>query len=388
MMRNAPNPIVALLLGFMPGAGHAYLGKYVRMVIYGGLFWFPVGFMFLMLITSGMDEDAAPLILFPMFVWGISMIDILIALIRRPAPVHDYEPGPMDRSGIPTARLVPSKTTEHQREKSITILLSFIPGLGHMHLGLMQRGIAFLVTFAGLGTFILFVCILLETPVFLIFLLILPVLWVYAMFDAVTLVQRKQLGEPLTDRSLFEEIEGHFASGRKNKTAAAALSFLPGAGHLYLGMQKRGIQLMAIFFVSIYLMDSLRMTLFLFLLPLVWCYSFFDALQQHGRYLRGEMTDTPVLTELAGYHRWIGIGLIAMGVFYLTDRFFVQFASGYFPVLYQGYLQLRYNLPAALTAFLLIAAGLRLFLGRTSVPAPPPLHEGPEFRQHRQDGVG
>ncbi|MCM3746452.1 hypothetical protein M3223_03705 [Paenibacillus pasadenensis] len=383
MMYNPSNPIVALLLGFIPGAGHAYLRRYVRMVIYGGLIWLPLAVMFLFVVSEGLGDEVAPLILFPMFVWGVSMIDLLVTLLRRPAPVHDYEPGPMDRSGIPTARLVPSQSAEHQREKSITILLSFIPGLGHMHLGLLQRGIAFLVTFAGLGTFIFFVCIVLETPVFLIFLLILPVLWIYSMFDAVTLVQRKQLGEQLTDRSLFEEIEGHFASGRKNKTAAAALSFLPGAGHMYLGMQKRGLQLMAVFFVSIYLMDSMRMTLFLFLLPLIWCYSFFDALQQHGRYLRGEMADTPVLSELARYHRWIGMGLIALGAFYLTDRFFVQFAAEHFPLMYRAYSDIRYNLPAALTAFLLIAAGLRLFLGRSSAPHPQPLHEGPEFeRRH------
>ncbi|OXM15536.1 hypothetical protein [Paenibacillus herberti] len=385
-MRNSLNPFLVLLLGFIPGAGHAYLQKYIRMIVYGTFVLLPLAFMFLLAVTDNLDGEAVMMVLFPMLIWVISMFDLLVTLLKRPAvPAHVFEPGPMDAQGIPTARLVPSQIAENQREKSMTILLSFIPGLGQMYLGLLQRGVALMVTFAGLGTFIIFVTILLRTPVFLVLLLLMPVLWVYAMFDAVKLVQRKHLGEPLTDRSLFEEIEGHFASGRKNKTAAAALSFLPGAGHLYLGMQKRGLQLMGIFLLSIYLMDSLRMTLFLFLLPLVWCYAFFDALQQHGRYLRGELADTPVLGGHTGYNRLLGTGLILLGGYYLSDRILVEIASNYFPQFYSAYQEIRYNLPAALTAFLLIAAGLRLFLGRPNPPIPQPLHEGTEFTRRQNE---
>ena len=43
------------------------------------------------------------------------------------------------------------------------------------------------------------------------------------------------------------------------------LSMFPGAGHLYLGYQRRGVQLMAAFLFSIYILDVLRLGIFLFL---------------------------------------------------------------------------------------------------------------------------
>ncbi len=49
---------------------------------------------------------------------------------------------------------------------------------------------------------------------------------------------------------------------RKNKTIAMLLSMFPGAGHMYLGLQKRGLQLMAAFLFSVYFMDALRLSLF------------------------------------------------------------------------------------------------------------------------------
>lgn len=48
----------------------------------------------------------------------------------------------------------------------------------------------------------------------------------------------------------------------------------PGAGHMYLGLQRRGLQLMAAFLLSIYLLDLLRLSAFLFLVPIIWFYSF------------------------------------------------------------------------------------------------------------------
>ncbi|WP_049867724.1 hypothetical protein [Paenibacillus sp. D9] len=376
-MRTPPNPFIALLLGFIPGAGHAYLGKYLRMFVYGAFVWGPVAFMLLLAVTNNLDGDAAPLLLIPFGIWGVSMIDILVTVLARPAQTHAYAPGPLDGNGIPSARPYPVRSAEDQREKALTIVLSFIPGLGHMSLGLMQRGIAFMISFAGLGAFIIFVAVVLHTPVFLVFLLLLPVLWIYSMFDAILHVNRKQAGELLRDISLFEEMENRFSGSRKNKTLAALLSFLPGAGHLYLGLQKRGLQLLLGFLLLIYLMDSMRITLFLFMLPLLWCFSLFDALQQYGRYQRGELQDVPVLTELARYHRWLGAALMAFGVYYMMDRFLGQAIYHYLPRFASAYDWFFRNLPLAVTSFLLIAGGLRLFFGKPAPPAPMPLHERP-----------
>lgn len=60
-------------------------------------------------------------------------------------------------------------------------------------------------------------------------------------------LNKKQLGEELVDRSILEDLEMKREVGKKSKSIATFLSIFPGAGHLYLGLQKRGIQLMAAF---------------------------------------------------------------------------------------------------------------------------------------------
>src|SRR5690606_2322208 len=121
-------------------------------------------------------------------------------------------------------------TMEQQQEKTRTILLSFFPGIGHMSIGLMQRGITFLISFVGLFAIIVFLSIIMDTGAILVFLIALPVIWVYSLFDAVQQLHTKQKGETLEDRSIFEELELHVASGRKNKVLAIALAIFPGAG--------------------------------------------------------------------------------------------------------------------------------------------------------------
>ncbi len=59
------------------------------------------------------------------------------------------------------------------------------------------------------------------------------------------------------------------------KTIAMALSIIPGAGHMYLGYQKKGLIIMGGFFFTIFFMGWLNISLFLFVLPLIWFYSFF-----------------------------------------------------------------------------------------------------------------
>ena len=102
----------------------------------------------------------------------------------------------------------------------------------------------------------------------------LPIIWLYCMFDVVQLVHRKQAGDLLIDRTLFDELESGRESGRRSKVFATLLSAFPGAGQMYLGLQKRGLQLMVLFLGSIYVLDVLKLSVFLFLIPLIWFYAF------------------------------------------------------------------------------------------------------------------
>src|SRR5699024_9173350 len=60
------------------------------------------------------------------------------------------------------------------------------------------------------------------------------------------------------------------------KTTALALSIIPGAGYMFLGYEKKGLLILGGFFMSIFFMGWLGMSFLLFLLPLLWFYSFFD----------------------------------------------------------------------------------------------------------------
>lgn len=65
----------------------------------------------------------------------------------------------------------------------------------------------------------------------------------------------------------------------KSKVLTFILSWLPGLGHLYLGLNKRGLQFMVAAFTCIVLIPILP-PVFPFVLAIIWFYSVFDALQK------------------------------------------------------------------------------------------------------------
>lgn len=370
------NPLTAFLLSFIPGLGHGYLGRPVRLFVYGTGFFGPILLFAFLGFTNNLSDTV---VLFLLFIAGmaafINMIDMVVTLITGKYPGGStYQGGAAHyeayRGGEAApgagAASTPFLSIQQQQEKTRTIALSIIPGLGHMSLGLMQRGITLLIAFVGLFAIIVFLASIIGSGAILVFLLALPVIWVYSMFDVVGLLHAKHRGEDLSDKSVFEDLEGHIESGVKSKVLAIALAIFPGAGHLYLGLQKRGLQLMGGFLLSIYIMDTMRLTLFLFLLPLFWCFAFFDALQQTSRYERNTMSDDPILKQFVPYQRWFGIALLGFGIYYLLERVISQYASNFPAEVYHQYLQIKYMIPTAITSFIMITIGLRLVFGSKS----------------------
>lgn len=388
---NTKSPLVAFLLSFIPGAGHFYINKPVRGLLYMGGFFGSFLLACFALMTNG--DEFGVFMLFAAALFGfVNMLDMIIALIGGkpfapavppaangyPVPPHpEYATagssfgGPFAYDTPPTGASYQANEAfayqEQQNEKTRIILLSIIPGLGHMSLGLMQRGITFLVSFVGLFAIILFLSVIMNAGSLLVFMLALPVIWIYGIFDAASIVQKKHNGELLEDKSLFEGIEEHIASGQKNKVLTIALAIFPGAGHLYLGLQKRGLQLMGGFLLAIYIMDNMRLSLFLFLLPLFWCFAFFDALTQLSKYGRRQMNDEPVLSMIVPYQRWLGIGMIAFGIYFLVDRIFMRELLRIFPEIYAQYMEYKYMLPTAIIAFVMIMVGLKMAFGGRSL---------------------
>lgn len=88
-------------------------------------------------------------------------------------------------------------------------------------------------------------------------------------------------------------------------------SFLPGAGHMYLGLIKQGIQLMVLFFGTIFL-SSLTVSFFgnvfsllLFFLPFFFCYSIFDAVTKKNLINQQLVDPRQMAQENLGIFEWL-----------------------------------------------------------------------------------
>lgn len=361
MRTEAKSPLVAFLLSFIPGVGHLYIGRVVRFILYAGGFSAPIAFLLLIALMDGYTDDTFVfvMLLISVFFGAINFLDMLVTIaggkhsaFRQQAELHNgimVEADPL--------------TYIEQQEKTKVMMLSIVPGLGHMYMGLLQRGITLLITFAAGFGIVLFTAVVLDSLVILILWLALPIIWIYGIFDAMSLLNRKQKGEDLVDQSLFVYIEQHLASGKKSRGAAMVLSIFPGAGHLYIGLQQRGLQLMGLFLLGIFIMDQLRLTLFLFLLPMLWCYAFFDVMVQLRRLDEDQIKDDPIVMSIAPYQRWIGAGLLVVGIYYLLDRVARSWIEHYYPAWMPQYYDIKYMLPTVVIAFILILLGIKLLFG-------------------------
>jgi TM2 domain-containing membrane protein YozV len=337
---------IAFLLSFIPGLGHIYLGKVFRGIFYLLASAGPV-ILALLLILMSDNGDFIAVAFIGIFFYMISFIDFWIVFSKQNRSVEQ------------------SREDDQEVTRFYTIILSFVPGLGHFQLGLMNRGLSFMATFLGLAVMVFFVAILSKRSEFLVFLAILPVIWVYGFFDAMQQLNKKQRGEQLVDRTILEDFETRREDGKKSKAIATFLSIFPGAGHLYLGYQRRGIQLMAAFLFSIYILDILRLGIFLFFIPIIWFYSFFDGLQKASKYGDGPIDDTPIISYFVNHQRWIGIGLILLGLYYLTTNIVIPAIS---PMLHDVIdIDLTYwfdrYFQMVVVCILLIGGGLKLLMG-------------------------
>ena len=63
---------------------------------------------------------------------------------------------------------------------------------------------------------------------------------------------------------------------KKSGFLTFCFSLIPGAGEMYMGFMKQGISIMAVFWLLIFLAAFFGMGPVLFILPILWCYSFFN----------------------------------------------------------------------------------------------------------------
>lgn len=153
---------------------------------------------------------------------------------------------------------------------------------------------------------------------------------------------------------------------KNQKRWAMFLSIIPGAGHMYLGLQRMGIELMGLFFLTFYLSAELNMSLLGFFIPLIWFYTIFDV-----RIKAMAFMESPVEDRDIGFVTWIKTGtmrnesgwkpagwlLILIGGLSLLDQVVL-------PVLdVQLSWQIRHVLQTSLPPFIFIVLGVKMILG-------------------------
>lgn len=159
----------------------------------------------------------------------------------------------------------------------------------------------------------------------------------------------------------------------KRKFFVFCFSFIPGAGQMYQGYMKRGLSFMLLFGGTCVL-SAVTVEEFLFLLPVIWAYSFFDAFNiARMTPLEKEQKPDCLLINIeyfakddfnalyAKRHRWLGIGAIVFGMLMLYNNFIA-------PILWQVYYayemkwlaQMLNRVPSFIIAVSLVFIGYRM----------------------------
>lgn len=239
-----------------------------------------------------------------------------------------------------------------KKSKLLTFILSFVPGLSHLYLGFPDRALIFFGVFAGVcmaGACIGGLALGLNLLGPLLF-FGLAAVWFLALVDAFSLIDRKE-----------ETPVMPLLSNRKIITVA--LSIIPGAGHMYLGLLKQGAQFMAAFFFFLFMSSWLQLEALIFLLPVIWFYSIFDAyhmLEEESEGLRPDKS--PLFDWFSQHPSWVGWSLIILGGLVILQRIVAPFVQSIIDYNVRSYIQ------TGLVALFLIAGGVGLLKGSQEPP--------------------
>lgn len=163
---------------------------------------------------------------------------------------------------------------------------------------------------------------------------------------------------------------------RKNPLFTFLFSCLPGAGQMYLGFFKRGISLMALFFLLIALCNSwLSLDILGFAIPVIWFFAFFDALNKNSlteeelsqlqdNYLWFQDFEDFQGIPFAKYRNLLAVLIILLGFHLLTDNIVSIFEILGFKMSYPVYQIFFQSIPQCLVGIAIIALGIYLIRGK------------------------
>lgn len=244
----------------------------------------------------------------------------------------------------------------NKKSKLLTFMASFIPGLSHLYLGFTDRAlIFFILLFASIiGT--AGVSYLIDDRLVIILFFVLPVIWFVALIDSLSLAEKLRLAQERGNElnpEIYEKMGNTSLNNRKIITIAFAM--IPGAGHMYLGLLREGIQLMTLFFFTSFLMGWLNMSLLVFILPVIWFYSLFDAYHKIDR--EGEedkqMDEIPFFDWFNLHPKWVGWGLIIFGCLITFEKILSPMISW----------EIRHYMQTGIVSLIFILGGIKMLAG-------------------------
>lgn len=264
-----------------------------------------------------------------------------------------------------------------KKSKLLTVILSFVPGLGHSYLGMTSRGLVFFVPTALVIIFtgLLMVGSYIYDPIPMI---ILPFIWLGCLVDSLIQV----------DRMNKDTMEGIIEYKKDiinfNTIIPILFALFPGAGHMCLRMMKKGLQLMSLFLGTLAFVNYFRLGMLSYIIPIYFFYSLFDVidilsnrseeakagnLSEEGISLIEKVFDANNMNITGKY---IGLGLILLGVIIIGDNIFFPIIAEFIERIDSSVhglnlYELRHGIRVFVLGLLMIVGGARMIFKERKV---------------------
>lgn len=162
----------------------------------------------------------------------------------------------------------------------------------------------------------------------------------------------------------------------KSKFLTFCFALIPGVGQMYQGLMKKGMSLMTMFFGVIAFSIALYFPALLFLLPIIWFYSFFDAINRMNFSLAElsivedkfipdiKLNDTGKFNELLkNRHVFLGWTAIILGVYAFVALIINNNIFIYNSIPYEVMRFIRHTVPSMIIPVICIIIGVKLISG-------------------------
>ncbi|WP_411681180.1 hypothetical protein [Clostridium thailandense] len=154
---------------------------------------------------------------------------------------------------------------------------------------------------------------------------------------------------------------------KHSRSVASFFSLLPGAGHMYLGLTRQGIQLMLLFFSDLFISTSFSLEFLGVFLPIIWFYSIFDVRTKSLYEGTLPNNNLPIFSDIDSIddifknkpaEKYIAYILILMGFLSLLNNIVIPILGRYYD--YQILLYAKHFI----ISLILIAIGVILLKGK------------------------